>query len=139
MLYFNTNVGATLKVDRSPDSSRARQNLAGERSPPWNSRCAQGFLYSTGPPRLGLRGQRNNLRTLDNVPNEAVAEWALSSVRAVPSNITRDNLIPGHPVFNRPDQVYDSHAREIHLGSPHETEKSYAKGSCGPKEGVGLE
>ena len=50
-----------------------------------------------------------------NVPNEAVAEWALSSVRAVPSNITRNNLIPGHPVFNRPDQVYDSHAREIHL------------------------
>lgn len=50
-----------------------------------------------------------------NVPNEAVAEWALSSVRAVPSNITRNNLIPAHPVFNRPDQVYDSHAREIHL------------------------
>ena len=40
---------------------------------------------------------------------------SLSSVRAVTSNITRNNLIPGHPVFNRPDQVYDSHAREIHL------------------------
>ena len=40
---------------------------------------------------------------------------SLNSVRAVPSNITRNNLIPGHPVFNRPDQVYDSHAREIHL------------------------
>ena len=40
---------------------------------------------------------------------------SLSSVRAVPSNITRNNLIPGHPVFDRPDQVYDSHAREIHL------------------------
>ena len=40
---------------------------------------------------------------------------SLNSVRAVPSNITRNNLIPGHPVFDRPDQVYDSHAREIHL------------------------
>ena len=40
---------------------------------------------------------------------------SLSSVRAVSSNITRNNLIPGHPVFNRPDQVYDSHSRDIHL------------------------
>ncbi len=40
---------------------------------------------------------------------------SLSSVRAVPSNITRNNLIPGHPLFNRPDQVYDSHARQIRL------------------------
>ena len=40
---------------------------------------------------------------------------SLNSVRAVRSNITRNNLIPGHPLFNRPDQVYDSHAREIHL------------------------
>ena len=40
---------------------------------------------------------------------------ALNSVRAVSSNITRNNLIPGHPLFDRPDQVYDSHAREIHL------------------------
>ena len=40
---------------------------------------------------------------------------SLNSVRAVPSNITRNNLIPGHPLFDRPDQVYDSHAREIHL------------------------
>ena len=40
---------------------------------------------------------------------------SLSSVRAVPSNITRNNLIPGHAVFDRPDQVYDSHARRIHL------------------------
>ena len=40
---------------------------------------------------------------------------SLNSVRAVASNITRNNLIPGHPVFDRPDQVYDSHAREIHL------------------------
>ena len=40
---------------------------------------------------------------------------SLSSVRAVPSNITRNNLIPGHAVFDRPDLVYASHAREIHL------------------------
>ena len=40
---------------------------------------------------------------------------SLNSVRAVPSNITRNNLIPGHPLFDRPDQIYDSHAREIHL------------------------
>ena len=40
---------------------------------------------------------------------------SLNSVRAVPSNITRNNLIPGHPLFDRPDQVYDSHARDIHL------------------------
>ena len=40
---------------------------------------------------------------------------SLSSVGAVSSNITRNNLIPGHPMFNRPDQVYDSHARDIHL------------------------
>ncbi len=39
---------------------------------------------------------------------------SLGSVRAVPSNITRNNLIPGHSVFNRPDQVYNSHARQIH-------------------------
>ena len=38
---------------------------------------------------------------------------ALSSGRAVSSNITRNNLISGHPLFDRPDQVYDSHAREI--------------------------
>ena len=40
---------------------------------------------------------------------------SLSSARAVPSNITRNNLIPGHPAFDRPDLVYDSYAREIHL------------------------
>ena len=40
---------------------------------------------------------------------------SLNSVRAVSSNITRNNLIPGHPVFDRPDQVYPSHARDIHL------------------------
>ena len=40
---------------------------------------------------------------------------SLSSVRAVSSNITRNNLIPGHPLFDRPDQVYASHARDIHL------------------------
>ena len=40
---------------------------------------------------------------------------SLNSVRAVASNITRNNLIPGHALFDRPDQVYDSHAREIHL------------------------
>ena len=40
---------------------------------------------------------------------------SLSSVRAVPSNITRNNLIPAHPVFDRPDLVYASHARQIHL------------------------
>ena len=40
---------------------------------------------------------------------------SLNSVRAVASNITRYNLIPGHPAFDRPDKVHDSHAREIHL------------------------
>ena len=40
---------------------------------------------------------------------------SLNSVRAVSSNITRNNLIPGHPLFDRPDQVYASHARDIHL------------------------
>ncbi len=40
---------------------------------------------------------------------------SLSSVRAVSSRDTRNNLIPGHPTFDRPDQVYASHAREIHL------------------------
>ena len=40
---------------------------------------------------------------------------SLSSVRAVGSRDTRNNLIPGHPVFDQPDQVYSSHAREIHL------------------------
>ena len=40
---------------------------------------------------------------------------SLNSVRAVASRDTRNNLIPGHPVFDRPDQVYDSHAREIRL------------------------
>ena len=40
---------------------------------------------------------------------------SLNSVRAVVSRDTRNNLIPGHPVFDRPDQVYDSHAREIRL------------------------
>ena len=43
------------------------------------------------------------------------APGSLNSVRAVPSNITRNNLIPGHPMFDRPDLVYASHAREIHL------------------------
>ena len=43
------------------------------------------------------------------------APGSLSSVRTVASRITRNNLIPGHPVFDQPDQVYDSHAREIHL------------------------
>ena len=40
---------------------------------------------------------------------------SLNSVRAVSSNITRNNLIPGHPLFDRPDQVYASHSRDIHL------------------------
>ncbi|MDE0126700.1 MAG: carboxypeptidase-like regulatory domain-containing protein [Bryobacterales bacterium] len=40
---------------------------------------------------------------------------SLNSVRAVASRDTRNNLIPGHPVFDRPDQVYNSHAREIRL------------------------
>ena len=40
---------------------------------------------------------------------------SLSSVRAVTSSDTRNNLIPGHPVFDQPDQIYSSHAREIHL------------------------
>ena len=39
---------------------------------------------------------------------------SLNSVRAVASNITRNNLIPAHRAFDRPDQVHDSHAREIH-------------------------
>ena len=40
---------------------------------------------------------------------------SLSSVRAVSSRDTRSNLIPGHPSFDRPDLIYSSHAREIHL------------------------
>ena len=40
---------------------------------------------------------------------------SLNSVRAVSSNITRNNLLPSHALFDKPDQVYDSHAREIHL------------------------
>ena len=40
---------------------------------------------------------------------------SLNSTRAVASRDTRNNLIPGHRLFDRPDQVYDSHAREIHL------------------------
>ena len=40
---------------------------------------------------------------------------SLSSVRAVSSRDTRNNLIPGHVNFNKPDRVYSSHAREIHL------------------------
>ncbi len=40
---------------------------------------------------------------------------SLNSVRSVSSNITRNNLIPGHAVFDRPDQVYDSHSREVRL------------------------
>ncbi len=40
---------------------------------------------------------------------------SLNSVRAVSSNVTRNNLIPGHEAFDRPDMVYDSQAREIHL------------------------
>ena len=43
------------------------------------------------------------------------APGSLNSVRAVSSSATRNNLIPGHPSFDRPDLVYDSHAREIHL------------------------
>ena len=43
------------------------------------------------------------------------APGSLNSVRAVSSNVTRNNLIPGHALFDRPDQVYDSHAREIRL------------------------
>ena len=41
---------------------------------------------------------------------------SLNSVRAVSSNSTRNNLIPGNAVFNKPDQVYDSNARTITLG-----------------------
>ncbi len=40
---------------------------------------------------------------------------SLNSVRAVASNITRSNLIPSHPLFDRPDQVYNSNSREIRL------------------------
>ena len=40
---------------------------------------------------------------------------SLNSVRAVASNITRNNLIPGHALFDRPDQVYGSNARQIRL------------------------
>ena len=43
------------------------------------------------------------------------APGSLNSVRAVSSNVTRNNLIPSHALFDRPDQVYDSHAREIRL------------------------
>jgi hypothetical protein len=40
----------------------------------------------------------------------------LNSVKGVSSNFTRNNLISGNAVFNQPDQVYDSNAREISLG-----------------------
>jgi hypothetical protein len=37
---------------------------------------------------------------------------SLNSVKAVSSNFTRNNLIPGNALFNLHDQVYDSNARE---------------------------
>ena len=40
---------------------------------------------------------------------------SLNSVRLVPSNMTRNNLIPGNPLFNDPTRVYPSNARSIHL------------------------
>ena len=40
---------------------------------------------------------------------------SLNSVQPVPSNATRNNLIPDNPVFNDPTRVYRSHARVVHL------------------------
>jgi hypothetical protein len=40
---------------------------------------------------------------------------AISTVQAVSSSTTRNNLIPGNPVFNDPSRVYSSHPRNIHL------------------------
>jgi hypothetical protein len=39
----------------------------------------------------------------------------LSDVRAQPSAASNINLIPSVPQFLKHDQVYDSHAREVHL------------------------
>jgi hypothetical protein len=36
---------------------------------------------------------------------------SVNSVKAVSSNFTNNNLIPGNPLFNQHDQVYDSNAR----------------------------
>ncbi len=40
---------------------------------------------------------------------------SLNSVQPVPSNATRNNLIPDNPLFNDPTRVYRSHARVVHL------------------------
>ncbi len=47
--------------------------------------------------------------------NPQFAPRSLCTVRAVSSNDTRNHLIPGNPVFNRSDLIYDSHARQIRL------------------------
>jgi len=38
---------------------------------------------------------------------------SLNSARAVASRDPRHNLSPGHRLFHRPDQVLDSHSREL--------------------------
>jgi hypothetical protein len=40
---------------------------------------------------------------------------SLNSAKAVSSNFTNNNLIPGNPDFNQPDHVYDSNARSTVL------------------------
>ena len=39
----------------------------------------------------------------------------VNNVQFHESRDTRNNLIPGHPDFNRPDQVFASNARTIQL------------------------
>lgn len=43
------------------------------------------------------------------------ARRAQSTARAVQAEAARNNLIPGHRHFDKPDQLYGSSARETHL------------------------
>ncbi len=56
---------------------------------------------------------RGNFYNLFNHPQ--YTPGSIHTVAAVSSNVTRNNLIPGNPLFNDPTRVYASNARNIYI------------------------
>jgi len=91
-------------------TNAGRQTIPSGRINNWDLQIKKQFTWRDGGVKLQLAGQAINVF---NHPQ--YIPGYLNNVQFHDSNDTRNQLIPGNSVFNRPDQVYSSNSRTMTL------------------------
>jgi hypothetical protein len=89
-------------------TNAGRQTLPSGRINNWDVQLKKQFVWGDGVRRLQFAAQAFNIfNHAQYIPGY------INNVQFKDSADTRNHLIPGNPLFNRPDQVYNSNSRTM--------------------------